>query len=578
MATSRIAQVMPKLLFLYNQQLTLYNINTNSMSLRTGALLHGGTYKIICQISSGGFGITYEAEHVMLQKRVAIKEFFVKDFCNRDAATSRVTVGTQSKVALVNKLRHKFMEEAKTLSTFHHPNIVHVSDVFEENGTAYYVMDYIEGHSLAEIVNAKGKLTEVKALKYIRQVADALKYVHAHHRLHLDIKPGNIMIDNTDKAILIDFGASKQYDEANGENTSTLMGITTPGYAPIEQTARTFTTFSAPTDIYALGATLYKLVSGITPPDSSLIVSEGLPPLPTSISATTRNAIEQTMKVRRQDRVQTVEGFLSLLNDETIADPTLKPKPVSKEPLVSTYDYKRNKNNSSCILPVIIGAAFIVGLLLLFFNNNHDTDDTSSNQPAADTISTVDTPDVSTTPPATTSYINGHKYVDLGLSVKWADRNIGASSPADYGDYYAWGETSKKGDYSESTYTYYQQNIGNSIKGTSYDVAHVQWGGSWRMPTKAECEELVNKCNLAWTTQDGHNGCLVIGPNGNTIFLPASGFRYGTSINGKGTYGYYWSSSLENGDMACGIGFDSSTNGESSSYCYNGLSIRPVSK
>lgn len=285
------------------------------MNLPLATLLHGGTYKVIRQISSGGFGITYEAEHVMLQKRVAIKEFFVKDFCNRDTATSRVTVGTQSKVALVNKLRHKFMEEAKTLSTFHHPNIVHVSDVFEENGTAYYVMDYIEGHSLAEIINAKGKLTEAKALKYIRQVADALKYVHAHHRLHLDIKPGNIMIDNTDKAILIDFGASKQYDEANGENTSTLMGITTPGYAPIEQTARTFTTFSASTDIYALGATLSKLVTGITPPDSSLIVSEGLPPLPTYISASTRNAIEQAMKVRRQDRVQTVERFLSLLDN-----------------------------------------------------------------------------------------------------------------------------------------------------------------------------------------------------------------------------------------------------------------------
>lgn len=197
------------------------------MNLPESTLLQGGKYRIVRFMSNGGFGCTYEAVHTVMDERVAIKEFFVKDFCNRDEITSKVTLGTRSKSALVDKLRKKFIDEAKSLYRLRHPGIVRVSDVFEENGTAYYVMDYIEGKSLNDIVKESGALPESRALKYIRQVCDALKYVHAHNRLHLDIKPGNIMIESvSDRAILIDFGASKQYDEADGENTSTLMGKT----------------------------------------------------------------------------------------------------------------------------------------------------------------------------------------------------------------------------------------------------------------------------------------------------------------------------------------------------------------
>ena len=125
------------------------------MHLQDNTLLQGGKYKIVRFISSGGFGCTYEAEHVMLHKKIAIKEFFVKDFCNRDESTAQVTVGTQTKVALVSKLRKKFIEEAVALSGFKHPNIVSVSDIFEENGTAYYVMDYIDGKSIHEILKTE---------------------------------------------------------------------------------------------------------------------------------------------------------------------------------------------------------------------------------------------------------------------------------------------------------------------------------------------------------------------------------------------------------------------------------------
>ena len=225
------------------------------MKLREGTILQDGKYRIVRFINSGGFGCTYEAEHTLLRKRLAIKEFFVKDFCNRDETTGNIFVGTQSKMALVERLMRKFIDEAVALGKMNHPHIVQVSDVFMENGSAYYVMDYIDGCSLDEMVKRHGRLPEEKALAYIRQAAEALDYVHGMNRLHLDIKPGNIMVDSNDNAILIDFGVSKQYDSVEGENTSTLLGMT-PGYAPIEQMGNSVQQFTPTTDIYALGATL----------------------------------------------------------------------------------------------------------------------------------------------------------------------------------------------------------------------------------------------------------------------------------------------------------------------------------
>lgn len=302
------------------------------MHLSNNTLLQGGKYKIVRFISSGGFGCTYEAEHIMLHKRVAIKEFFVKDFCNRDETTSQISVGITSKTALVDKLKKKFVEEAQSLCALEHPNIVHVFDVFEDNGTAYYVMDYIDGPSLNDLVKKNGPMSESKALGYIKQVADALKYVHSRNRLHLDIKPGNIMVDEKDRAILIDFGASKQYDEEAGENTSTLLGKT-PGYAPLEQMGNDVVKFLPSTDIYALGATLYKLLTGATPPSASLLASgETLEEMPSSISAGTRNAIFQSMQTNKMKRPQSIKEWMNLLGKSSspAAIGTVKDTPAPK--------------------------------------------------------------------------------------------------------------------------------------------------------------------------------------------------------------------------------------------------------
>ena len=182
-----------------------------------------------------------------------------------------------------------------------------------------------------------------------------------------------------------------------------------------------------------------------------------------------------------------------------------------------------------------------------------------------------------------TGTINGNTYVDLGLSVKWATCNVGANSPEDYGDYYAWGETLTKSSYYIENCETWEKEIGD-IGGTSRDVAYVKWGGSWRMPTRAEFDELCNSDNCTWTwtwtTQGGHEGYKVTSrKNGNSIFLPAAGGRYETSLNRAGQDGRYWSSTPGGSDTqnAYGLGFNGG--GHRTGWARGlGLTVRPVAE
>ena len=194
--------------------------------------------------------------------------------------------------------------------------------------------------------------------------------------------------------------------------------------------------------------------------------------------------------------------------------------------------------------------------------------------------------------------INTHEAIDLGLpsGIKWATCNVGANSPEEYGGYYAWGETEEKSDYDWDTYKWrngsenpmtkyctssdYGTVDDKTVLDPEDDVAHVKWGGSWRMPTSAELEELRNKCSWTWTTQNGVKGYKATGPNGNSIFLPAAGYRNGTSVLGKGSSGNYWSSSLRSdyGNSAYCLYFHGSGFGGNGEVRYLGQGVRPVSK
>lgn len=185
---------------------------------------------------------------------------------------------------------------------------------FEENGTAYYVMEYIPGGSLQQYLSENAPLQETEILYYIRKIADALDYIHSQHMIHLDIKPGNILRRDNAEPVIIDFGLSKQYDEWGYQTSTTPVGISA-GYAPIEQYKKGGNqTFSPSTDIYSLGATLYKMITGNTPPDASDIIDNGLS-LPENISPGIKEVIRKAMETRRSDRPQTISEFLAILDD-----------------------------------------------------------------------------------------------------------------------------------------------------------------------------------------------------------------------------------------------------------------------
>ena len=251
--------------------------------LQQNTLLQGGKYKIERVLGQGGFGITYLATQELLDRKVCIKEFFFKDSCSRKRS-GEVELGTIGNRDLVERFLNKFIKEARTISQLDHPNIIRILDIFKENNTAYYVMDFIEGSSLDDIVNKRGALPEKEAVDYIKQVSSALDYIHQRSINHLDVKPANIMVRNDNKAILIDFGVSKQYDEQGEQTSTTPVGISY-GYAPLEQyRPGGVSEFSPQADIYSLGATLYRLLTGKIPPQAMEILNDGLTGLPSNIS------------------------------------------------------------------------------------------------------------------------------------------------------------------------------------------------------------------------------------------------------------------------------------------------------
>ena len=287
------------------------------MILKQGTTLERGKYRIDGVLGQGGFGITYLGEQIYLGRKVAIKEFFMDGICVRDDATQAVTAPADTNRGLVERFRRKFIKEAQNIARLKHRGIVPIIDIFEENGTAYYVMEHLPGGSLAGKVK-QGALPEREALRYIGQVAAALEYVHSQRIMHLDVKPANILLDEDDNAVLIDFGLAKQYDSTGHQTSTTPVGIS-HGYAPLEQYKQGgVEQFTPATDVYSLGATLYKLVTGNTPPEASDVINQGLPAFPPTVSPAVQNAITKAMQPAVKARPQSIGEFMGLVESGKI--------------------------------------------------------------------------------------------------------------------------------------------------------------------------------------------------------------------------------------------------------------------
>ena len=290
--------------------------------LLTGTTLQNGKYLIDKVLGQGGFGITYKAimkdmvtgslGKMTVNIPVVVKEFFMDSFCQRVDGL-QVSVPSTGSREQTDRYRQKFIKEARNIASLSHPNIVQVVDVFEENGTVYYVMQYLEGGSLRQMMN-QGVLPEEQAVEYIRQIGNALQYMHKEkHLCHLDVKPSNIMLTADGQAKLIDFVISKGYDKFGNETSSTPVGLS-PGYAPLEQYRNSLQDFSPVTDIYSLGASLLALLTGKTPPEAAVVNEDGLGERPSHISSHIWKAIEMAMQPRRKDRPQTINEFLDIIN------------------------------------------------------------------------------------------------------------------------------------------------------------------------------------------------------------------------------------------------------------------------
>lgn len=372
-------------------------MNTPDYSLPLGYVLQGGTgkYTISQKLGQGAFGITYMAETEVeihgnmgigkVSAYVAVKEFFMRDLHLRNMKTGAVEEPVNE--SLAGKYRTAFLSEARhmaMLSKEGHPNIVQVIEVFETNNTAYIVMQYLRGGSLDEHILSQNGYREQEALPVFLQLCRAVGFMHDHHMLHLDLKPKNVMFDEKGTVKLIDFGLSKQYDENGEAETSTAIGLGTPGYAPNEQAEmRKAGTFPVTIDVYSLGATLYKMLTGAIPPSASDILNDDTL-LPVAlrnkgVSESVIGVVVKAMTPASKKRYQSVpEMIIALPNKEeetlvigNVEVPAGNPAAESNEQTGESNQpepapAKQATGSSSKLRPILIAAAVGVCVAVAF--------------------------------------------------------------------------------------------------------------------------------------------------------------------------------------------------------------------
>ena len=297
--------------------------SSSALHLPTGILLRQGRYRIEKVLGEGGFGITYKGIYLKNLAEVAIKELWPEK-----AARIGTTVTWPSSITPLQKNQQikKFQLEASYLSQCAHPNIVKIYEWFEENNTAYLVMELLSGKSLQDILEEEGPLPEARVKRYLINIAESLKIIHSNNILHRDIKPDNIIIDKLDRAVLIDFGAAREFMAGQ---TGDMTRILTPGYAPYEQYIQSGKRYPA-TDFYSLCASMYELLTGQLPVEATERVntlleentSEPLIPprkLRPELSPLTEKVILTGMEFRVEDRFQTADELIDAFNGKFVS-------------------------------------------------------------------------------------------------------------------------------------------------------------------------------------------------------------------------------------------------------------------
>lgn len=516
--------------------------------LPKGTLLHYGDYRIESYLASGGFGNTYVATNTAFNERVAIKEFFLRGSSERtqDLVSIRVTQGSELHF---EEQKEKFKKEAQRIRALHNPHIVRVHDLFEDNGTVYYVMDYIEGESVAaRMARSTTPMNEEEVRNILLQILDALKAVHAAGLRHLDIKPDNILIDANNNVYLIDFGASKMQSSHNAGITHTSAITATPEYAPLELMSGNTQNIGPWTDLYSLGATAVRLLTNQNPPTADALLEMNLDWFnpKENISESMKEFVLRCMTISTRLRPQTAEEALGILNGSNEKRqhlPSQKPfeysqtiqnaagttkilsTPPSQNDNLGSFVYSEPKPKNKNLIYIILGAVAIILIIVLFIvlggkkenetYNNVVTEDNTNNieEDNEENIDDVDTIDVfkyesfddeRSFPDKKIIKVGNVPFnmirVESGTFRMGSDYGEANETPIHYVtlDSYYIGET----EVTQELWEYVMDYNPSSHKGVDYPVENVSWnncqdfisklnrltGYKFRLPTEAEWE------------------------------------------------------------------------------------------
>ena len=465
----------------------------------------------------------------------------------------------------------RFHNEALVMVKLNHPNIRQVYGYGYLGERHCIIMEYLEGNDLEELLKDGRRFTEEEVRRWWDQTVDALNYTHALGIVHRDIKPSNIFLDAYGNIKLLDFGIAKMMENASMTQTGMVMG--TPMYMSPEQ-VNDIKHVDNHTDLYSLAVSFVHMLTGKKPyDDDNCSVFE----------------IQMSIVTKPLDLSDVPEAWRGFLAPYLEKDPQKRPalrRFEAAPPAIKADDDHAGKTESKKQLAATVAAPQPKKPI----NKPQPKEPTSEGQPKPPVVEpqpseSQDKPKgkiglwiglgvaalavllvVLLKKPKEEPVVVDHDYVDLGLpsGTLWATCNVGASSPEGYGNYYAWGETSTKSTYNWDTYKYangnydrltkYCNKSDNGNNGFTDNLTQLQsgddaatsaWGSGWRTPSKTQWDELLKNTTNKWTTQNGKKGRLFTSKkNGQTLFLPAAGCRYDSGLGDAGSYGYYWSSSL----------------------------------